>query len=132
MQYFQCHYLEVTSQDLGAFTRGIDSPQLQLLCRSSDTSIPLDDIQWTSRLDTSLSIPNPFIVSTLSSGIRYLKCNRGNTPFNYAILVQGNSKHISNEIYFERYILVNSIFTYRTSYPNYYRYIQYKLYTATS
>ena len=98
MQYFQCHYLEVTSPDVKAFTRGIDSPQLQLLCRSSDTNIPLDDIQWTIRLDTSLSIPNPFIVSTSDNGNHYLRCNRGSTPFNYAILVQGNSKQISNEI----------------------------------
>ena len=99
MQNFQCYYLEVTSPDIKVFTRGIDSPQLQLLCRSSGTTIPLDDVQWTSRLDTSLSIPNPFIISTLSNGNHYLRCNNGNTPFNYIILVQGNSKHISNEIY---------------------------------
>ena len=93
MQYFQYYYLEATSPDIKVFTRGIDSPLLQLLCRSSDTSIPLDDIQWTSRLDTSLSIPNPFIVSTLSNGNHVLRCNRGSdTSFNYIIYVQGNSK----------------------------------------
>ena len=98
-QYFQYYYLEVTIPDIKAFTRVIDSPQLQLLCRSSDTNIPLDDIQWTSRLDISLSIPNPFIVRTLSNGNHYLECNNGSTPFNSIIIVQGNSKHISNEIY---------------------------------
>ena len=99
MQYHKCHYLEVTSQSSKVFTREIDSPQLQLLCRSSDTNIPLDDIQWTSRGDTPLSFPNPFIVRTLNNEYNYLRCNRGSNSFNYIIFIQGNSKHISNEIY---------------------------------
>ena len=95
---FQYYHLEVSSQVIKSFTGGIDSSQLQLLCRSSDTNIPLDDIQWTSRLDTSLSIPNPFIVSTLSNGNHLLRCNRGSdTSFNYIIYVQGNSKHVPNK-----------------------------------
>ena len=85
------YHLEVTTQGLKAFTRGIDSPQLQLLCRSSDSNIPLDDIQWTSLLPTSLSLQNPFIVSTLSNGFHILQCNRGSdTSFVHTIVVQGN------------------------------------------
>ena len=96
------HYrlVEVTTQELKSFTGGIDSPQLQLLCRSSDTNIPLGDVQWTSQLDSQLNILNPFIVSTLNNGFHRLQCNRGSdTSFTYFIVIQGNSKHIRNEIH---------------------------------
>ena len=84
--------LEVTAQGFKVFTKGIDSSQLQLLCRSSDSSIPLEDIQWTS---TSFSIQNPFIVSTLSNGYYQLLCNRvGDASFNYSIVVQGIYNHV--------------------------------------
>ena len=97
---FQCYHLEVTTQGLKVFTRGIDSSQLQLLCRSSDSNIPLDDIQWISILPPSLSLHNPFIVSTLSDGNHFLQCNRGSdTSFISTIVVQGNLKHISIELY---------------------------------
>ena len=88
---FQRYRLEVTTSEVNQFTRGIDSSQLQLLCRSSDTNIPLDDVQWTSQLN----IQNPFTVSTLSNGIHRLQCNMGShASFIYSIIVQGNSKHI--------------------------------------
>ena len=93
------YHLEVTTQGLKSFTRRIDSPQLQLLCRSSNSNIPLDDIQWTSLLNPSLSIQNPFTVSTLSDGLHHLRCNRDSgTSFIYTIVVQGNTKQISNGI----------------------------------
>ena len=85
----------MTTQEFDAFTRGIDSPLLQLLCRSSDTNVLLDDVQWTSQLDSQLNIQNPFIVSTLNNGFHRLQCNRGSdTSFAYLIVVQGNFKHI--------------------------------------
>ena len=87
--------LEVITTELKAFTKGIDSSQLQLLCRSSDNGVPLDDIIWTSRLNPTLSIPNPFIINTLSNDDHYLRCNRGSdTPIGYIIIVQGKFKHI--------------------------------------
>ena len=92
---FQRYRLEVTTSEVNQFTRGIDSPQLQLLCRSSDTNTPLDDVQWSSVLDSQLNIPNPFTVSTLSNTFHRLQCDRGSdTSFIYSIIVQGNSKHI--------------------------------------
>ena len=99
---FQCYHLEVTKQDKKAFTRGIDSPQLQLLCRSSDSNISLDDIQWTSKLNPSLSLQNPFIVNTLSDGNHDLQCNIGSdTSFTSTIVVQGNFKHIKPNMHFK-------------------------------
>ena len=77
------------------FTRGIDSPLLQLLCRSSDTNIPLDDVQWSSVLDSQLNILNPFIVNTLNNGFHQLQCNRGSdTQISYNITIQGKFKHV--------------------------------------
>ena len=89
------HYrLEVTTQELKPFTRGIDSSQLQLLCRSSDTNIPLDDVQWSS-VHSQFNILNPFIVSTLNNGFHRLQCNRSSDKsFIYSIIVQGNSEDI--------------------------------------
>ena len=87
--------LEVTTPRFNAFTKGIDSSHLQLLCRSSDTNIPLDEIKWTSTLNPTLSIPNPFIMNALSNDNYYLRCNRGSdTPISYIIIVQGKLKHI--------------------------------------
>ena len=91
---FQRNRLGVTTSEVNQFTKGIDSLLLQLLCRSSDTNIPLDDVQWTSVLDSQLNIQNPFIVNTLNNGIHRLLCNRGSdTSFTYSIIVQGNIKH---------------------------------------
>ena len=113
----QCYPLEVTTQEFKAFTRGIDSPQLQLLCGSSDSNIPLDDIQWTQILPKSFNLQNPFIVSTLSNGNHYFQCYRGSdTSFIYTIVVQG--KHISSEIYVLMITLMNSISIFRISYSN--------------
>ena len=96
---FQCYHLEATTQNFKSFTRGIDSPQLQLLCRSSDSNIPLDDIQWISLFPTSLSLHSPFIVSTLSDGNHILQCNRGSdNSFIYTIVVQGNFIYVLNQI----------------------------------
>ena len=89
--HYQQYLLEVVTQELKAFTRGIDSSQLQLLCRSSDTNIPLDDVQWTSVLSSRLNIQNPFIVNNLNNGIHQLRCSRGNdTSFTCTMIVQGN------------------------------------------
>ena len=88
---FQRYRLEVTTSDVNQFTRGIDSSLLQLLCRSSETNISLDDVQWTSVLDSQLKIQNPFIVSTLSNGFHRLQCSGGSETFIYTIIVQ--SKH---------------------------------------
>ena len=91
--YYCC--LEVTTLELKAFTKGIDSSLLQLLCRSSDNSVPLDEIKWTSTLNPTLSIPNPLRINTLRNGNHYLRCNRGSdTPINHIIIVQGKLKHI--------------------------------------
>ena len=85
----------MTTSEVNQFTRGIDSPQLQLLCRSSDTNMPLNDVQWTSIFDSLLNIQNPFIVSTLNNGFHRLQCNRSSDKsFIYSIIVQGNIKHI--------------------------------------
>ena len=93
--HFQHYHLEVTTSAVNQFTREIDSSQLQLLCRSSDTNIPLDDVQWSSVLNSQLNIQNPFTVSTLSNGFHRLQCNRGSdASFIYSIIVQGNFKHI--------------------------------------
>ena len=103
---------------LKVFTRGIDSAQLQLLCRSSDSNISLDDIQWTSIPPPSLSLHNPFIVSTLSDGIHYLQCNRGSdTSFTSNIVVQGTLS-ILDQIYILKSNFSEFYFIYRISYPN--------------
>ena len=92
---FERYRLEVTTSEINQFTRGIDSSLLQLLCRSSDTNIPLDDVQWSSVLDSQLNILNPFIVNTLNNGFHQLQCNRGSdTQISYNITIQGKFKHV--------------------------------------
>ena len=58
------------------YVKTIDPPNIQLLCTNTDTTIPLDDIQWDNSPPFN---QNPIILNKILSFYSTMTCNIGAT-----------------------------------------------------
>ena len=74
------------------YTKFIDPYSIQLLCTTTNSSIPLNDIRWNIT-DSRNKNENPVILTNLNIDNYTLNCSGGTSSpsFNVNLLIQGMS-----------------------------------------
>ena len=75
------------------YTKFIDPYSIQILCTTTDSSIPLDDIRWNISTQNNNN-ENPLLPRNLNNTNYILNCNGGTSSlsFNVNLLIQGMSR----------------------------------------